>query len=64
MTDIEDRLARVDERLAGQLRRSIEMNARMVTRLQRFSNQVQANGCDSQVVAAALIKISHDEDPI
>jgi hypothetical protein len=63
MTSPEERCARVDARLAEQLQRSIEINARMVTRLQRHARKIFDEGCDSQVVAQAMVDISHDKDP-
>lgn len=53
----EERLTRVDAALTGQLRRSIELNARMITRLQRL-----ARGASPEH-AEQLLRISHDQDP-
>jgi len=58
--EVQKRLERVDERLAGQLGRSMQLNARLVSRLHRYAKFL---GPDS-TVGSDLLKIANDEDPI
>lgn len=60
----EDRLARVDEGMATRLKLSIELNARMVTRLQKLARQLcERVEYPASLTASDILDISHDKDP-
>jgi hypothetical protein len=55
---------RLDDRLTRQLRRSIELNARMVTRLQAKARLLSSEADPAmRDLAEDLLQISHDKDP-
>lgn len=62
MTD--EKQQRIDESLAKQLQRSMELNARMKNRLQKLiaTEFVYDNG-DNEVIRQLLEEIINDEDP-
>ena len=60
---VEIRTALVDESLAKQLRRSIERNSRMVTRLQKLEGKIALTNIASPDIFLAVVAIQRDEEP-